>query len=244
LSGKNSNGRIWNGKILDDKILDDKTLRNKRLGHLARQAKMQGLKRAGEEAGTAGAVDVGLRAAPGKMQDAVDLPRRKRARGRCGKALGRDHAIDHRGDDRGGRLCKLDLAGAILAREIKKRPRARRQPGAQQLGEIVAIAIRALYVAKADGLRGLRGVTADREGGKLCELGAPGVGTDRARGVGAGHHHRGVGLLRDGAIERLHAQHGSEQDVVPARAQRARRALAVGGRPGYEKPHVFTRFFV
>ena len=91
----------------------------------AREAKCTGASARSSDAAARGASEIGLRAAAGEMQDAVEralapAPPPPAAR----KALGLDRAIDHRGVHDAGRR-RRDLAGAVLAGEIKQRqPRA------------------------------------------------------------------------------------------------------------------------
>ena len=85
----------------------------KRLGNLARQAIMQRRKRALENAHAPGAIEIGLRAAPRKMQDAVELALHQRRRDNRRKAFDLDGAVDHHRPD--GHAGKREVAGTILA---------------------------------------------------------------------------------------------------------------------------------
>src|SRR5262249_122006 len=70
-----------------------------------------------EHAGAGGAIEIGLRAGAGKMQDAVERPPRQRHRDRRREALDLDRAINHRGQER--HAARGKIAGAVLAGEIE-----------------------------------------------------------------------------------------------------------------------------
>ena len=117
-----------------------------------------------------GAVEIGLRAAGGKMQDAVELALRQRRRDRRRKVRGLDRAIDHRGMH--GQAGGGEIAGAVLAGEIEQRragaglhaQKIRAQKiGAQEIDEIALVAVGGPDIAKAQGAGGLGGAAADGE---------------------------------------------------------------------------------
>src|SRR6516164_2191703 len=174
-----------------------------RLRHLAGETKVHERERALVRAGARGAIEIGLRAPAGKMQDAVERTLRQRHRNVRRKALDLDRAIGDRRQQR--HAARGEIAGAVLAREIEERRGLFGEARAQQRGEIVRVAVGALDRAEARGARGLGGVAADREGGKRGERVAPGMAGDGARGVPARHHHRAQRLAREFDIDGIDA---------------------------------------
>src|SRR5262245_15420831 len=210
-----------------------------RLRDLARETKVHQRERALEHAGARGAIEIGLRAAAGKMQDAVERTLRQRHRNVRRKALDLDRAISDRRQQ--WHAARGKIAGAVLAREIEERRGMLGEARAQQRGEIVRVAVGALDRAEARGARRLGGVAADREGGKRGELVPPGMSGDGARGVGARHHHRAQRLAREFDLDGVDAQQRRERDLVAARAQASGGALPVMLRPGHQQTHAVTR---
>src|SRR6516164_6334122 len=144
-----------------------------RLRHLAGETKVHERERALVRAGARGAIEIGLRAAAGKMQDAVERALRQRHRNVRRKALDLDRAIsDHRHQRHAARG---KIAGAVLAGEIEERRGMLVETRAQQRGEIVLVAVGALDLAEARGARGLGGVAADGECGQHDERVASGM---------------------------------------------------------------------
>ncbi len=96
--------------------------------------------------------------------------------------------------------------------------------------------------AKAGGAGRLRRVAADRECFAHDERRAPRMLRDRARGIGARHHHRAPRAFRQLEVEELDAKERRQHDVVAARAQRCGGARAVGLGAGHQQPHGVTRW--
>src|SRR5947209_250138 len=88
----------------------------------------------------------------------------------------------------------------------------------------------------------LRAAAADHKRWKRSERRARGMTGERACSVGAREHHRGKTLLREIERDRLDAQQRRERHLVPARAQRRRRAFAVGLGAGHQEAHAITRW--
>jgi hypothetical protein len=156
-------------------------------------------------------------------------PRRSRAQPRRRrKALGHDCAIDHGGDDLHAARGEVDLAGAILAGEIKQRPALCFVLRAEEREEIGLVAVGGAHIAKAGGACGLRAAASHREDRERGKRRAAGMGCNGAGSIGAGHRHGAVGRVGDGAIDRFDAQQRRQQHLVAARAQRGGGARAVG----------------
>ena len=135
--------------------------------------------RAPRERRRAGAIEVGLGAAPGEMQHAVELAPRQRRRDRRRKALGLDRAIDHarspaprrasRRRDRRRGPRRQDRAAALVARAPARSSATRSfwSPSAERTSPKPA--------ARAAS----RGVAADGEAGQRGELLAVGMARRR-----------------------------------------------------------------
>src|SRR5262245_16818352 len=128
----------------------------KRLRDLAGETKVHERERALEHAGTRGAIEIGLRAAAGKMQDAVEHTARQRHRNRGREALDLDRAINHRGQE--WHAARGEIAGAVLAGEIEERRGTLVEARTQQRSEIVLVAVGAFDRAEARGVCRLGGV--------------------------------------------------------------------------------------
>src|SRR5262245_6545801 len=211
----------------------------KRLRDLAGETKVHGRERTLEHAGALGAIEIGLRAAAGKMQDAVERTARQRDRDRGREAFDLDRTINHRGQER--HAARGKIAGAVLAGEIEERRGTFVEARTQERGKIVLVAVGAFDRTEASGARRLGGVAADREGGKPGERFAPRMAGDGARGVRARHHHRAQRLAREFDIDGVDGEQRRERDLVAARAQTGGGALAVMLRPCHQQTHAVTR---
>jgi hypothetical protein len=67
---------------------------------------------------------------------------------------------------------------------------------------------------------------------------------DRARGIGARHHHRAPRLVGHLEVEELDAKERRKDDLVAARAQRCGGARGVGLGAGHQQPHGVTQWLV
>ena len=193
-----------------------------------------------EQAGSAGAIEIGLGGAAGKMRDAVEAALRHGFFHVRRKPPGLDRAIDHRGEHAQSALGEIERAGAVLARKIEQRQLRAGKPRAQELREVALVAVGAVHVAKACSARGLRAVAAGGEGGQRREPPARRMRRDGARGIGAGHHHGGERLVRKRDVERLHPQQRRHQHRVAVRAQGSGGALAIGLSPRDQEAHALA----
>src|SRR5262245_16432333 len=121
----------------------------KRLRDLAGETKVHERERALVHAGARGAIEIDLRAAAGKMQDAVERTLRKRHRNRGRETFDLDRAINHRGHHR--HAARGKVTGAVLAGEIEERRGTLVEARAQERGEIVLVAVDAFDLVKARG---------------------------------------------------------------------------------------------
>ena len=140
------------------------------------------------------------------------------------------------------RVARGKIAGARVTGEIKERRGRATAAGAQQIGEIILVAIGGMHGAKAGGARRLGGVAADRECLGRDERRAPWMLRHRAGGVRARHHHRAPRLGGQIEIEKLDAEERRNDDVVAARAQCRGGARGVGLGAGHQQPHEVTRW--
>src|SRR5262249_14764306 len=146
-----------------------------RLRDLAGGTKLHRRERALEDAGARGTIEIGVGAAAGKMQHAVERTLRQRRRNVRREALDLDRAINHRGQQRYAARGKI--ARAVLAGEIEERRGTFVEARAQQRGEIILVAVGAFDRAEARGVRRLGGVAGGRAGGERGPgVGAPGGG--------------------------------------------------------------------
>src|SRR6516165_9684498 len=210
----------------------------KRLGDLAGKTKVHGGERALETAHARGAIEIGLRAAAGKMQHSVERTLRQRRRNVGREALDLDGAIRHRRQQR--HAARGKIAGAILAGEVKQRRGTLTVARAYERDEIVLVAVGGFNRAEACGPRRLRGVAADGEYAQRDERFAPRMAGDGVRSVRARDHHRAQRRAREFEIDGLDAQERRERDVVAARAQAGGGALAVSLRPCHQETHAVT----
>ena len=172
------------------------------------------------------------------MHYAIDLPMGQRRLDQLGKLPGLDHAINDNRDNREGRCGNAKIPGAIFPAKVNNPGAARAESIAQQFGKIISVPIRGMHFNKSASTGGRCGMPADREGRERCELDAARPGLECARGVCAGHHNRLESLIRQIALNRLEAEHGGNEHIMPVGAQSLGSTLCVGFRPGDEKPHV------
>ena len=108
----------------------------------------------------------------------------------------------------------------------------------QQFGKIISVPIRGMHFNKSASAGGLCGMPADREGRERRQLETARPGLECTRRVCAGHHNRLESLIRQIALNRLEAQHGGNEHIMPVGAQSLGGTLCVGFRPGDKKLHI------
>src|SRR5262249_44748051 len=112
---------------------------DERLRYLARETKLHRRKRMLAHALALRAIDIGLRAAARKMQHAAEGVLREGIGNRAWESLDLDRAITHHRHDR--HVANGQIAGTLLAGEVKERPQLFAAMRTQQIDEIVLVAV-------------------------------------------------------------------------------------------------------
>ena len=172
------------------------------------------------------------------MHYAIDLPMGQRRLDRLRKLVGLDHAVNDDSDNREGRCGNSKIPGAVFPAEVDNPGVAGAESITQQFGKIISVPIRGMHFNKSASAGGLCGMPADREGRERRQLEMARPGLECTRRVCAGHHNRLESLVRQIALNRLEAQHGGNEHIMPVGAQSLGGTLCVGFRPGDKELHI------
>ena len=196
--------------------------------------------RAVEHARHARTIKVNFRAAPRKMQHAVEPASAKRSLHRRGQAGRFGGAIDHDAADldAGGRQRAREIAGAILTGEVQNGRGAAAVAGGDQVDEIVDAPIRRRDIAETGRAGGLGRALPNHISRQRQQLSATRMLRDCRHRIGTGQGECHPGAISERHIaERFNLKQWRQQHLGPARAQFCRRPLAIRLRPGDEYAH-------